>query len=47
MVESAAASRRVTTRHCPECMSEGHEPTSRFCRDCGTALPPPQFDSPS
>lgn len=29
-----------TTRTCPECLSEGHLPSARFCRDCGAALPP-------
>lgn len=28
-----------TTRTCPECLSEGHRSTARFCRDCGAALP--------
>jgi voltage-gated potassium channel len=31
--------RRPTTRTCPECLSEGHEPTARFCKDCGANLP--------
>lgn len=29
----------VTTRSCPECLSEGHEPSAHYCRDCGAALP--------
>lgn len=29
-----------TTRTCHVCLSEGHEPTARFCRDCGARLPP-------
>jgi voltage-gated potassium channel len=29
----------VTTRGCPECLSEGHDPSARYCRDCGAALP--------
>lgn len=33
-----------TTRTCPECLSEGHESTARFCRDCGAKLPPHQTD---
>lgn len=32
--------RTPTTRTCPECLSEGHEPQARFCRDCGAKLPP-------
>lgn len=28
-----------TTRTCHECLSEGHLPEARFCRDCGAALP--------
>jgi voltage-gated potassium channel len=31
---------RRTPRACPGCNSEGHEPIARFCKDCGTALPP-------
>ncbi|ODV13399.1 MAG: ion transporter [Rubrivivax sp. SCN 70-15] len=33
-----------TTRTCPECLSEGHAPGARFCRDCGAKLPPWQND---
>jgi voltage-gated potassium channel len=28
----------LSTRACPECLSEGHAPKARFCRDCGAAL---------
>ena len=38
--------REITTRTCPECLSEGHLSTARFCRDCGAALPPWQTDLP-
>jgi len=31
-----------TTRTCPECLSEGHLASARFCRDCGAPLPPMQ-----
>jgi voltage-gated potassium channel len=31
--------RPVTTRTCHECLSEGHLPGARFCRDCGARLP--------
>jgi len=33
-----------TTRTCHECLSEGHAPDARFCRDCGAALPPWQHE---
>jgi voltage-gated potassium channel len=38
---------RPTTRTCHECLSEGHEPGARFCRDCGAALPAWRTDSPA
>ncbi len=28
-----------TTRTCHACLSEGHEATARFCKDCGAKLP--------
>ncbi|CAN5452847.1 ion transporter [soil metagenome] len=34
----------VTTRTCHDCLSEGHEPTAKFCKDCGAALPRYQRD---
>jgi len=37
-IVDAAAGRRITTRTCPHCMSEGHQPRARFCRDCGGEL---------
>lgn len=30
---------RTTTRTCHACLTEGHEPDARFCRDCGAKLP--------
>lgn len=36
--------RPPTTRTCHECLSEGHSPSARFCRDCGAELPPWQHD---
>ena len=36
---------RATTRTCHECLSEGHELTAKFCKDCGAPLPP--FPSPA
>ncbi len=32
--------REPTTRTYHECLSEGHAPSARFCRDCGAPLPP-------
>jgi voltage-gated potassium channel len=32
--------RAPTTRTCPECLTEGHEPGARFCKDCGAHLAP-------
>ena len=29
-----------TTRTCHACLSEGHEASARFCKDCGAELPP-------
>jgi len=37
-IVDAAADRPVTTRHCAECLSEGHLPDARFCRDCGAPM---------
>jgi len=31
--------REPTTRTCPECLSEGHDASAKFCRDCGAPLP--------
>jgi voltage-gated potassium channel len=31
--------REPTTRTCHECLSEGHSPSAKFCRDCGAKLP--------
>ena len=30
--------RAVTTRTCPTCLTEGHQWSARFCRDCGAPL---------
>jgi voltage-gated potassium channel len=37
--------RSVTTRTCHECLSEGHLPGARYCRDCGAKLPGYQAES--
>jgi voltage-gated potassium channel len=29
-----------TTRTCHACLSEGHEASARYCKDCGAGLPP-------
>jgi voltage-gated potassium channel len=43
IVTAEIAARRiaqpVTTRTCHECLSEGHDATARYCKDCGAALP--------
>lgn len=36
--------RPTTTRTCPNCLSEGHLPNARFCRDCGHRLPRYEHD---
>lgn len=33
---------RATTRTCHECLTEGHEASATFCKDCGAELPPYQ-----
>lgn len=37
---SAAATRRRFGRECPECHLHEHDPDARFCKRCGTGLPP-------
>ena len=34
-----------TTRTCHECLSEGHLPGARYCRDCGSRLPRYESDT--
>jgi voltage-gated potassium channel len=41
IVETAAASRRITTRSCPNCLSEGHERGATYCKDCAAPLEVP------
>ena len=38
IVETAVAKRKVSTRVCPHCMAEGHDPDANFCKACGAAL---------
>ena len=30
--------RRVMTRSCPSCVTEGHEPNAKYCKNCGDAI---------
>lgn len=39
--ELIRASRAVTSRTCPTCLTEGHERDALFCKDCGAAFPRP------
>jgi voltage-gated potassium channel len=41
IVETAAASRRITTRSCPNCLSEGHDRDATYCKDCAAPLEVP------
>ena len=36
--------RTPTTRTCPACLTEGHEPEAKYCSDCGAPLPRYQVD---
>jgi len=35
---SEARKAAITTKACPECSAEGHDPDARFCKDCGAEL---------
>lgn len=39
MVSQHGARAVPTTRTCPACLTEGHEVSARFCKDCGNELP--------
>ena len=41
---SQRLNRQPTTRTCDNCMSEGHEPEAKFCKDCGDRLPRYEHD---
>lgn len=41
IVEGAAAARRITTRSCPNCLSEGHDRQANYCKDCSAPLQVP------
>lgn len=36
--------RPITTRTCTHCLTEGHDPDASYCKHCGAALPPHQYD---
>jgi voltage-gated potassium channel len=36
--------RAVTTRTCPDCLTEGHDADAQFCKDCGKPLSAYQHD---
>ncbi len=40
IVESVSHNRRITTRSCVACLSEGHDYHAKYCQDCGEKLPP-------
>jgi len=42
IVEGAASARRITTRTCPNCLSEGHDTDATFCKHCASPLPHPK-----
>jgi voltage-gated potassium channel len=41
IVETAAAARRITTRSCSNCLSEGHDRDATYCKDCAAPLEVP------
>jgi len=41
IVEGAAAARKITTRSCSNCLSEGHDRNATYCRDCAAPLEVP------
>ena len=41
IVEGAAAARKITTRSCPGCLSEGHDRNATYCKDCASPLEVP------
>jgi voltage-gated potassium channel len=40
LMDAAFRARAATTRACRHCMSEGHEKSARFCKDCGGNIEP-------
>lgn len=41
---SQRLNRKPTTRTCSVCLTEGHEPESKYCKDCGESLPVYRYD---
>jgi len=41
IVEGAAAARKITTRSCSNCLSEGHDQNATYCKDCAAPLEVP------
>jgi voltage-gated potassium channel len=41
IVEGAAAARKITTRSCSGCLSEGHDRNATYCKDCAAPLEVP------
>ena len=41
IVETVSAARKVSTRCCPNCMAEGHDPDAEYCKACGASLEQP------
>ncbi len=39
LMQTARDASPSAVRGCPDCLSSGHEPGSRFCKDCGASLP--------
>ncbi len=44
IVEGAAAARKITTRSCSNCLSEGHDQNATYCKDCAAPLEVPIKD---
>jgi len=38
IVEGAASARKITTRTCPNCLSEGHDADATYCKSCSAPL---------
>ena len=39
LIQTARDAPPPPVRGCPDCLSSGHDPNSRFCKDCGASLP--------
>jgi len=40
IVETVSSNRRITTRSCPHCLTEGHDYDATYCKHCGGRLVP-------